>query len=52
MSTNRISTGIDGLDELLGGGFIRGRTYLVAGEAGTGKTAIVEGLARDAMPAL
>ena len=38
MSTNRISTGIDGLDELLGGGFIRGRTYLVAGEAGTGKT--------------
>ena len=38
MSTNRISTGIDGLDELLEGGFIRGRTYLVAGEAGTGKT--------------
>ena len=38
MSTNRISTGVDGLDELLGGGFIRGRTYLVAGEAGTGKT--------------
>ncbi len=38
MSTNRISTGIDGLDELLEGGFIKGRTYLVAGEAGTGKT--------------
>jgi len=38
LSTNRISTGIDGLDELLEGGFIRGRTYLVAGEAGTGKT--------------
>ena len=38
MATNRTSTGIDGLDELLEGGFIRGRTYLVAGEAGTGKT--------------
>jgi len=38
LSTNRISTGIDGLDELLEGGFIKGRTYLVAGEAGTGKT--------------
>jgi len=38
LATNRTSTGIDGLDELLEGGFIRGRTYLVAGEAGTGKT--------------
>lgn len=31
-------TGIAGLDEILGGGFIRGKTYLVAGETGTGKT--------------
>jgi len=31
-------TGIDGLDELLGGGFLRGKTYLVAGETGAGKT--------------
>ncbi len=31
-------TGIEGLDEIIGGGFIRGRTYLVAGETGTGKT--------------
>ena len=31
-------TGIPGLDEVLGGGFIRGRTYLVTGETGVGKT--------------
>ena len=31
-------TGIDGLDELLGGGFLRGKTYLIAGETGAGKT--------------
>jgi len=33
-----VETGVYGLDELIGGGFIRGRTYLVAGETGTGKT--------------
>ena len=38
MSNERISTGIAGLDTLLNGGFNRGRTYLFAGEAGTGKT--------------
>ncbi len=31
-------TGIPLLDEILGGGFLRGKTYLVAGEAGCGKT--------------
>ena len=31
-------TGVPGLDEAIGGGFIRGRTYLVTGETGTGKT--------------
>ncbi len=34
----RAPTGIDKLDEILGGGLIRGKTYLVAGETGTGKT--------------
>ncbi len=34
----RISTGIPKLDEMIGGGFIKGRTYLVAGETGVGKT--------------
>lgn len=31
-------TGIPLLDQILGGGFLRGKTYLVAGEAGCGKT--------------
>jgi len=34
----RIKTGIEGLDILTGGGLPAGRTYLVAGESGTGKT--------------
>lgn len=38
MINERISTGIAGLDTLLQGGVNRGRTYLFAGEAGTGKT--------------
>ena len=38
MANERIATGIAGLDTLLHGGLSRGRTYLFAGEAGTGKT--------------
>jgi circadian clock protein KaiC len=38
MDPKRISTGIAGLDPLLNGGFIKGRIYLLTGEAGTGKT--------------
>ncbi len=34
----RAPTGIQGLDEWLGGGLRRGETYLIAGETGTGKT--------------
>ena len=34
----RIPTGIPGLDEILHGGFVSGRTYLVTGAPGTGKT--------------
>lgn len=37
-STERISTGIHGLDELTEGGFVRGSTILVTGVTGTGKT--------------
>jgi len=37
-STERISTGIPGLDELTEGGFIKGSTILVTGGTGTGKT--------------
>ena len=36
----RISTGIPGLDHILHGGLLPGRTYLVHGEPGTGKTTL------------
>ncbi len=39
-SENRISTGIAGLDDILGGGFDAERLYLVEGEPGTGKTTL------------
>ena len=38
MNSERISTGIPALDHLLQGGFSRSRTYVVTGDAGTGKT--------------
>lgn len=36
----RVRTGIPGLDEMLGGGFMQGDTVMVAGGAGTGKTTL------------
>src|SRR6185295_16286493 len=46
-----ISSGIPGLDELLVGGFVTNRLYLVEGNPGTGKTTmalqfLLEGVAR------
>jgi circadian clock protein KaiC len=38
MNIQRVNSGILGLDDLIGGGFQKGKTYLVSGEAGTGKT--------------
>jgi circadian clock protein KaiC len=38
LQTERVSTGIAGLDRLLDGGFPKGRSVLVTGEPGTGKT--------------
>ncbi|MEM0372496.1 MAG: ATPase domain-containing protein, partial [archaeon] len=35
---DRVKTGVYGLDELLEGGFPRGRTILVSGACGSGKT--------------
>ena len=36
----RLSTGIQGLDEVLGGGLPEGQMYLVEGESGAGKTTL------------
>jgi circadian clock protein KaiC len=36
----RVSTGVQGLDELLGGGLPRGHTMLVSGPTGVGKTVL------------
>ncbi len=37
----RVSSGIDGLDEMLGGGFPTGHIVVVIGDSGTGKTTLV-----------
>jgi circadian clock protein KaiC len=34
----RISTGVSQLDLLIGGGFVKGKTYLITGDSGTGKS--------------
>src|SRR5512137_800197 len=34
----RVSTGIAGIDKMLGGGFLSGRPYLLSGTSGSGKT--------------
>lgn len=48
-STERIPTGIPGLDEMLGGeGFYRGTSVIVTGTAGTGKTSIAASFAAAA----
>jgi circadian clock protein KaiC len=51
LETTRTTTGISSLDQLLEGGFPKGRSFLVTGEPGTGKSIfalqfIVEGLRR------
>lgn len=40
MDQSLIATGIAGLDEVLCGGFIRGRVHLIEGTPGTGKTTL------------
>ena len=38
--TNRVRTGVPGLDEMLSGGFLEGSTVLLLGAPGTGKTTL------------
>jgi len=46
VSTDRISSGVSKLDDMLGGsGFYRGSTVLVSGTAGTGKTSLASSFA-------
>jgi circadian clock protein KaiC len=40
VKTESAATGIDGLDDILGGGLARGRVFLLEGSPGTGKTTI------------
>jgi len=40
MIREKVKTGIAGLDEMLDGGLIPGRPYVVSGTSGTGKTAV------------
>lgn len=49
--TGRVTTGVEGLDEILGGGLPGGHIYLIEGESGAGKSTIglqflLDGLAR------
>jgi circadian clock protein KaiC len=39
-SPPKVATGVTGLDDVLAGGFPRGRLYLVEGDPGTGKTTL------------
>ena len=53
---DRSSTGVPGLDEMLHGGYIPGRLYLVDGNPGAGKTTLalqylLEGVRRPASAA-
>lgn len=40
MAHARVKTGVEGLDELLGGGLTKARIYLVQGDPGVGKTTL------------
>lgn len=45
VSSERVSTGIDGLDRMLGGGYYRASSVLVSGTAGTGKSSVATAFA-------
>ncbi|MEW5744313.1 MAG: circadian clock protein KaiC [Nitrospirota bacterium] len=45
VSSERVSSGVERLDAMLGGGYYKGSTALVSGTAGTGKTSIAASFA-------
>lgn len=47
VSTERVSTGIARLDNLIGGGYLRGSSILVSGSPGTAKTTLAGALAES-----
>jgi circadian clock protein KaiC len=48
VSSERVSSGIEDLDAMLGGGYYRGSSILVSGIAGTGKTSVAASFANAA----
>jgi circadian clock protein KaiC len=47
VSDERVSSGIERLDAMLGGGYYRGSSVLVSGTAGTGKTTLAAAFAHE-----
>lgn len=43
----RLDSGVPGLDEILGGGFVEGSSYIVQGEPGAGKTILASQIAMN-----
>lgn len=41
MIKDKVKTGVPGLDQMLDGGLLQGRTYIVSGTSGSGKTTLV-----------
>ncbi len=46
---NRVSTGVEKLDDLLGGGFIQGSFVLLSGEPGSGKTMLSNSFIKEGL---
>ncbi|OGF46739.1 MAG: hypothetical protein A2231_00750 [Candidatus Firestonebacteria bacterium RIFOXYA2_FULL_40_8] len=47
--SNRVKTGVLGLDEMLGGGLIKGSVFLLSGRAGSGKTSVALQFIREGL---